>query len=329
MGETTQAKIFEAFGFREEAERAAQNEAKQSDEGGNTQEVAEPAQAEAKTVAEASEGIRSEDQKDGAEGAQSAAASGGQGGEAQPQSEQERRENAARRRRQEQQAAVEQAVAQARQDMQVQQEAAWQQFFETAGFVNSVTNQPIRTKEEYDAWQADFAQQQLQEQLKNGELTQEVLQQVISQNPIVQQAQRLVEKNAQTQQQEQEQQERQRIAEEIAQIGKLNPEIQSVEDLARMPQAEFDAFKGYVDKGYTFLDSYRLSHFDQLANARAEAARNAAMNNARGKDHLTAIQNTGGAGALSVPAKEMALYRKLNPRASEAEIQKHWNKYKK
>lgn len=329
--EMTEAKIFEAFGYPEQAAQSAKAAAEAA--GAKEQVVAEPAAegTNADTTGSATEGqqVQQEPQKAQQTGQEAEPTEEpGEDGK-QQQTEQQRRENAARRRRQEQQAAVDQAVAQARQAMEQEQNRQWEQFFQQAGFKNSVTGQPIKTKAEYDAWQTEFAQQQLAEQLKKGELTPEALQQVISNNPIVQQAQQLIQQDSAAKQQAQEAAEQQRIQSEIAQITAMNPAIKSVEDLARMPQAEFDAFKGYVDKGYSFLDSYKLSHMEQIVNARAEAARNAALNNARGKDHLSATQNPGGAGESAVPKAQMELYRKLMPKATPEEIQKHWNKYNK
>ena len=54
-----------------------------------------------------------------------------------------------------------------------------------------------------------------------------------------------------------------------------------------------------------------------------------ALNNARGKDHLRSTGNAQGSGALSVPAEEMAMFRLFNPNATEAEIQKFYNKHHK
>ena len=53
------------------------------------------------------------------------------------------------------------------------------------------------------------------------------------------------------------------------------------------------------------------------------------MANARGKSHLNAAPPSRGEGAVTVPAAEMALYRQLNPEATETEIQAAYNKYAK
>ena len=101
--------------------------------------------------------------------------------------------------------------------------------------------------------------------------------------------------------------------------------INTVEDLLSMPGAK--AFYDLVRKGNSFLDAYRLANFDRLTTARAEAARQQALNNARGKDHLTGTGTPQGTGAATVPPDVKAEYLAFNPDATDAEIQKHYNRY--
>ena len=61
----------------------------------------------------------------------------------------------------------------------------------------------------------------------------------------------------------------------------------------------------------------------------AEAARQQAMNNARGKDHLTGTGTPQGTGAATVPPDEMQAFKLFNPTATEAEITAWYNKHKK
>ena len=68
------------------------------------------------------------------------------------------------------------------------------------------------------------------------------------------------------------------------------------------------------------MDAYRLANFDRLQAARAEAARQQAMNNARGKDHLTGAAASRGAGGKVVTSEELASFRIFNPTATDEEI---------
>lgn len=111
---------------------------------------------------------------------------------------------------------------------------------------------------------------------------------------------------------------------ELAQIRQLNPNIRSVGDLLTMPRAR--EFYQLVKRGNTFVDAYKLAHYDQLTQQAAAAARQQAQNLARSKGHLVAATQRGKGGA-SVPAEEMNLFRAFNPQASEAAIQAYYNKY--
>ena len=83
-----------------------------------------------------------------------------------------------------------------------------------------------------------------------------------------------------------------------------------------------------VKRGYSISDAYRLANYDALTQRAAEASRQAAISKAKSKEHLTATTQRG-AGAVSVPDDVKAEYLAFNPDATEAEIQKHYQKYMK
>lgn len=321
MPPITEESVYTALGLEAPAPAAA--------EGAKTQEPAEPAAQSTKPEV----GAKEQEPAEPAEGTveQPGTDSGkdddpkrdDQTGK-QPMDEKQRRENAARRRQQEQQAAIDTAVQNALQKEREKTDAEWSRFFAVSGMKNTATGEPIRTKAEYEAWQKVYQTEQMQQKLKAGELTPELMQQLISQNPVMQQAQQLIDQNAAAQQQAQQQAEQSRIQGEIVEIGKLDPAIKSVEDLLNMEN--FQTFKGYVDKGYSYLDSYKLSNMDKIANARAQQAQQQALDNARSKDHLKPSGKSQGAGAVSVPPQILKQYRLFMPNATDAQIQAHYNK---
>ena len=321
MPPITAAKLYEAFGLtppegqgaqaQEPAAPAAEGSQAEPAEGAQAQEPAEPAAEEAET------GTPEDAGDDGREPSQEP--------EKQVMSEAERKANAARRRQQEQQAAIDKAVADAIQAEQGKTNATLADIFARAGLKNSITGQPITSLEEFNDWHRQYTDSQLQRDLKAGKLTAEGLNQLIEQHPAVKQAQELVQQNAEAQKQRSQAADRTRIEGELAEIAKLNPEIKTVADLLSMPTAA--QFKGYVDKGYSFLDAFKLANMETLAQAKAQRAREAAQANNRGKQHLEATGNSRGAGAVPVPSGQMAIFRRMMPNASEAEIQKFYNKY--
>lgn len=330
MAEMTEAKIYEALGLEMPAP---------ADTGANVQEPAEPAQTQTESV-EPTEGANEQEPAEPADGdttpttgAQSEPQqepdgdSGAEGG-SQVQTPEERRANAARRRQQEQQQAVDAAVAAARREEQEKAAANIKELFEKTGMKNTITGEPITTMEQLRAWQQDLRRQQLEKDLKAGKLTPEGLNQLIEDHPAVQQARQMAQQ--QTQQPQTEQQKavfQAKIDGEMAEISKMDPTIKTPGDLLKMPKAK--EFYAYVQKGYSFLDSYKLTHIDEIGRRTAEAARQQAQASVRSKEHLKVTGNSRDQGAASVPAADMQIYRMLNPNVSEADIQKHYNNYQK
>ena len=322
MPPITEAKLYEAFGLtppeetgaqvQEIAVPAAEVQTTEPAEGAQAQEPAEPAAEPVQPETESSAGTQAAT----AAGAGTEVPSG-----APPLTEEQRRANAARRRQQEQQAAIEAAL----QAERSQTAAAMEQVFAKAGLKNTFTGEPITNMDQFQQWNAKFEETRLQRELQSGKLTVEGLHQAMEQHPTIQQAQQLIQQNQAQQAEQQRAAQQAKIEGELAEIAKIDPSIKGVADLLQMPTAS--QFRGFVAKGYGFLDAFKLSNMEAITNAKAEAVKQEAMNNARGKDHLRATGNGRGTGAASVPPQQMALFRQMNPGASDADIQKFYNNY--
>ena len=243
-----------------------------------------------------------------------------------PMTPEQRRENAARRRQQEMQTAIDNAVAAARQQEREKINAETKSFFERAQIKNSYNGQPITNMDEFMAWNEQHRKEQLAAGLKSGKLSEETLNEAISQHPVVQKAQELIDRSAADAAASAQAAMADKVKAEMEEISRLDPSIKTVADLKNMPN--FQQFYELVGKNYSFIDAFRLANFDRLTAQAAENGRQHAAANARSKDHLQAIGNARGAGASSVPSEEMAMYRLLNPNATEAQIQAHYNKHK-
>ena len=254
------------------------------------------------------------------------------GGKPAQQTKEQRAQNAARRRREEQQAAIEAAVRQAVEAERARSKGELDAFFAGSKLVNTITGKPITNLEEFRAWKADYDAAQAAKALKAGKLTPEAIQAVVEQTPALQAVKKLQEQQAAQAEQRRQEEERQRqaaararVEAEIEEIHKMDPTISSIQDLMAMPTAK--TFYDLVKKGNSFLDAFRLANFDRLTAARAEAARQQAMNNARGKSHLTGTGPAAGTGAATVPAEEMEMFRLFNPGASDKDITAWYNKH--
>lgn len=322
MAGITEEKVYQAFGLeapaeepgaqaQEPAEPAVQDGTDPTAQGAQVQEIAEPAASGADEI------------DNNPAGEEPAGNEPGNDGEGQPMSMEQRKQFAARRRQQEQQAAIDAAL----QEEKKRSEGVLKDLFERVGLKNTFTGEPITTMEQFNEWDQKFKAEKLQQELAAGKLTQEGLNAAISEHPMVKQAAEIVRQHGVQEAQHQQEAFQAKVDDQIAQIGKLDPSIKSVNDLLNMPTSK--EFYAYVHQGHDFLSAFKLANFDRLTAANAEAERQRAMNNARGKEHMTPVGNNRGSGALSVPAKELAYYRAFNPNATEADIQVHFNKYKK
>ena len=328
MAEITEQQVYEALGLGAQAQEPAEPAAQTSEpEGAQAQEPAAPAE----DVQQTAEGTQTEPPAvaDAPDDPEDDAAAGAQAGK-QPLTPEQRRENAAKRRQQEQQAqqaAINQAVQAAVRQEQDKHEGILKEFFAKAGLKNTITGEPITNMEQFNTWNQQFNDAKLQRDLKAGKLTPEGLATAIGNHPIVKQAQQLVTQDAAAKQAQQTAAAKAKIEGEIAEIHKMDESIGSLEDLMQAPY--WPQLYAMTKRGYSIKDAHFLLNHDRLEKAKIDAAKQQTMNNTRGKDHMTATAAPRGAGSISVPAADLAMFRQFNPSATDAEIQAYYNKYKK
>lgn len=336
MAEFTEQQVYEALGLgAKEQEPAAPAPGAQEPEpqaepttgGAKELEPAAPASQEEPPAQEEPEGTPPAQEPEGGGAAEEPAQQQPDKAHGQQLTEEQRKENAARRRREETQAAIDKAVQDAVKAEQDRSKAEMDAFFAAAALKNTLTGKPITNMEEFNEWKQAFDAAKLQRDLKAGKLTPEGLQKVIEQTPAMKQVQQIAQKQEEADRQQSEAAAKARVDAEIAEIHKLDPTISEVKDLLKMPTAK--EFYALVKKGNSFLDAFRLANYDRLTTAAAEAAKQQAMNNARSKDHLTGTGPQRGQGSSPVPPDEMAMFRLINPGATDAEIQAYYNKNKK
>ena len=254
----------------------------------------------------------------------------GQGGLPQDQN----RVNAERRRRNEEaqaareKAAVDKAVAEAVAAEQAKAKAEMDEFFLGARLQNTITNAPINSMDDFRTWRRDYESAEIQSELSEGRLTPEALDRAIAGSPVMQRAQELIRQSEAAAQRQQEAELQARVEAELNEIGRLDPSVRSLEDILAMPTGQ--AFREAVGNGNSFLSAFKLANFDRLrsdaSSGAAAAARQQAVTNAGGKDHLTRTSAARGGGSVPVPSGEMAIFRSLMPDATDAEFRDFYNK---
>lgn len=317
------------FGINAEGEEVTEPADPSADttaQGENEQEPAEPAAVEEQeeTTGEAEGGGQStgEDSPEG-QAAQPKQNPQGVRPAAQQTPEQNAQFAAARRKAEAERDA---AIAKARQEAQAETQRTIDEAFRNSGLTNPYTKKPITTKAEYDEYRARFEAEKKARILKKSGMSDEEFKQFVEGLPEVKQAKEAQAAAETAARQAREQQAKLKVEEQLKEISALDPTIKELKDLAKMET--YPKFYELVKRGNSLTDAFKLANYDALTGRAAAASRQAAINSAQGKQHLSPTTQRG-AGAVSVPADVKAEYLAFNPDATDAEIQQHYNRYMK
>lgn len=187
---------------------------------------------------------------------------------------------------------------------------------------NPYTKEPIRNKADYDAYRAKVEEDRRAKFLKKAGVSEEEFAKLAAEQPEIkarldeaQEAKRQAAAAA--------------MSEQLRQIHELDPEINTIEDLAKMPN--YAQFYRFVKQNrLSLVEAYRLANMERLSARTAAATKQAAMNAAQSKAHLEATKARGKGGDVTVvPNDVREYYRMINPKATEAEVKADYAKYLK
>lgn len=230
--------------------------------------------------------------------------------EQQPWKNQYNAQQAAQRRRQEE-----------AQRVQRERDAVFAQIYH--GQINPYTNKPIRSEKDYQ----QYVQQYTQDQLQQAGVDQSVVQQAVNADPRVQQAAAIIQQQQAMAAQQAQQAQTQQFHAALQAIQQLDPTVKGFEDIINNPH--FAEIEQRWQKGYSLEDAYYLANRIELSQKKQAAAKQQVINQATGKKHLKPTGNNGAGEDVQVPADVMAMYREMNPKATEAEIRKNYAKFMK
>ena len=221
----------------------------------------------------------------------------------------------------EKKAAVERARAEERQRAQAEMDAA----IASMGLTNPYNgNTPIRTKAEYDAYRARHDAACREEVQRKTGLTDEEFARFTETLPEVQAARQARAQAETLLRQTQRERVDAGIRQELDKITALNPAVRELSDLESDPAK--DTILAYVKDGYKLSDAWKLAHYEDITNERAQAQAQATARAAAGKAHLGATKQRG-RGSVPVPREVRDYYRALNPGATDDEISRDYNRY--
>ncbi|MEG2073977.1 MAG: hypothetical protein RRY54_04360 [Angelakisella sp.] len=102
---------------------------------------------------------------------------------------------------------------------------------------------------------------------------------------------------------------------DLLRIQKLNPNIKSIDELGD----DFVKYRFATDQNGNSLFTVEQAYEESTK-------RKPALKDKGGKDHLVKTDGGTGGADTTPPAETMELYHRINPKATDAEIIKHWNK---
>lgn len=188
------------------------------------------------------------------------------------------------------------------------------------GYVNPETGAPIRSARDYAEAMEAQARIQAKEQLQQANIDPKLIDNMINNSPAMRQAKAATAELNSIRA-------RQMMDEDFKEVLRLDPTMNSQEDIVH--SESYPAVVDYVRRhpGTRFSDAYKLVNFDRLSSSKGEAAKQAAINQVKSKNHLS----TGAAvnvdsSAEDIPATQLEMYKEAFPDKSMAELKALYNK---
>lgn len=182
------------------------------------------------------------------------------------------------------------------------------------GRVNPETNKPIRSEAEYI--EALNAQQRVNAtaQLTEKGIDPSLIENLLATNPTLMEAQRVI--------QEQQQKDAQaKVQEDIDNILKLDKTYADVDELIESDEFQKAVQMCQKTPNLRLTDAYKIVNFDNLRNEKVKAAKQAAINEAKGKGHLAGTPNTPvGKGSVEIPESQLSRWERMFPGKSRKDL---------
>jgi hypothetical protein len=186
------------------------------------------------------------------------------------------------------------------------------------GLSNPITGQPITSAREY--FDALDAQEKLatQKKLADNGIDPELIDKAVNNSPAVKAATLVLQqerlKGVQTY-----------LEEQVAEIGKIDPDIKTAQDIEKSER--YPEIYRYINEHHlSIVDAYKLTYADKLNERKTAAVKQQAINNAKSQQHLTATEgNVKGSDLREVPSSVIEQWRIWFPDKSDAQIRELYN----
>lgn len=188
------------------------------------------------------------------------------------------------------------------------------------GYTNPETGKPIQSAADYAEALAAQERVQTRSKMQEAGIDPDMLDRAIANSPIVRHAEEVERQNQQYQVQAM-------IEEDMKAIIDFDPTVGSANDV--YAQSNFDDVMAYCRNhpGTRLSDAYKLVNFERLAEARLKAGQQAAINQAKSKDHLKVANGTNDTDkSEDIPADKIAMWKKAFPDKNPKELRALYNK---
>ena len=184
--------------------------------------------------------------------------------------------------------------------------------------VSPVTGKNIETYEDY-LQAVSYQQREAQNQmLAEKGIDPAFIEQIINNSPAMIQAQQILEERNRAEVQR-------RLDEDLKVVSQMSPDIKSIKDIEN--HSSYPVVLQYVEKGLSLPEAFKLANYDSLSNKSTEAAKQAAINQAKSKGHLETTNSVSGSSDLvDIPDSEISIWRDYYPGLSDAELKKKYNR---
>lgn len=187
------------------------------------------------------------------------------------------------------------------------------------GFTNPKTGQPITSAQDY--FDALAAQEELatKQELADKGIDPNIIENAVNNSPAIKAANALLAeqrlKDVRTY-----------LDKQIAEIGKIDPDIKSAADIERSER--YPEVLRYVNENHlSVVDAYKLVYADKLSERHTAAVKQQAINNAKSQSHLTATDGgtSNGDDLVDIPSNAVNRWKEWFPDKTMKELRVLYN----
>jgi hypothetical protein len=184
--------------------------------------------------------------------------------------------------------------------------------------VSPVTGKNIESYEDYLQAVEYQRKEATNKMLQEKGIEPSVIERMINDSPAIREAQQILEENKKAEANRQ-------LEADLKVLSEIEPTIKTIDDV--VSHESYASVLGYVQNGLGLADAFKLANFDKLALKKSEAAKQAAINQVKSKNHM---ETTNGISVATetlapIPSGVLNKWRAAYPELSMEQLTKKYN----